>query len=487
MAQERFEVFGIDAGGPNAADVHQDRLVLIGSGIVPDAMAASRVGKWTDFRFGVLQDTDNPTMVTPVNDVVADADITRFVKTPADGFWLYAGTGRGGEFHALLKQEGLFVFGRLGESVVPPGLFAAATAEVRENSWYGSERGRTPVIAGGLTIFVQRGGEDVRAMNWSEEERKYLAVSMLSQAGTIPFRKARDMTYRGSRGRDPDLLFVVDEDGSVGVASLHLLEMVAWSRWSFRLNPPGQPDTASDGKVRAAATPLGELAFLTERDGEIALETEDVVSGGDLWDDEPITFVADPLVPFVVRQGGRSRTFARRITYEPPAPVVEWLRAKVGRRVLIDGERFELNAVDVRRREAPYVTRDAQPVPGATGVGRPGAGTYRVFPPGSVLVSLDSGDPKPWKPEGGEVVTGVEPSWYIFETLPFVEVSESGIQRSLRARAYTGHGIGLGGAGPSASVEPQLPRPGLPRTAQAAGRRDAAHGDPHRLDHRRAA
>ena len=423
MAVQR-ELFGIDAGGPAAAIVHQDRLVLVGSGIAPDLVAGSRVGKWDDFRLGVIQDEDEPTQTTPVT-ALTDPPAAGFVASTSEGFWIQATTARGNDFHALLQQEGLFVFGAIGESVVPPGLLSGRTLEIRENSWYGSERGRTPVIAGGLSIFVQRGGQDLRAIGWNENERKYLAVSMLHQAGDV-FRRARDMTFVGSQERDPDLVFVVDEGGDVAVASLPLVDEVKWSRWSFRVDPDEDPPLPQDGKVRAATAPLGSLAFAVERNGYLAIETpaEDQTLQGD----ETFETTAEPLAEVFIRLGGRTREVHRRPTYEPPADVLAWLRQDSARRVEIEGKSYQLNPVRFRRREVPYATRDGR----LLGAGRGATGAYREYPIGTLLVD-NEGTPLRWKVEGGENVVGIDRTpLYRFETLPYMELSERGFSRPLR-------------------------------------------------------
>ena len=46
-------LIGLDYGGASAAIVHQDRLVLAGSGAIADLLVASRTGSWQDFRLGL--------------------------------------------------------------------------------------------------------------------------------------------------------------------------------------------------------------------------------------------------------------------------------------------------------------------------------------------------------------------------------------------------------------------------------------------------
>ena len=246
------EIFGIDYGGPSCAIVHQDRLVLAGGGAVPDVVAASKTGNWLDF---ALED-----------EIVGG----RSVPTEASGFWFQQTTARGNRFHAMLQQQGLLLFGDVGESVIPAGPFTAAQAEVRENTWLGSDTGRTPVIAGNLVIFLQKDGEDCRAIVWNEQQLKYVARSTLVLSGSV-FDNARDMTYQPSSGRQGDTIYVIDQDGSVAVMLLRVAGdesgtgLFAWSRWT------------TEGRVIGATAPLGRAVFIVERGvgdaRQVALET----------------------------------------------------------------------------------------------------------------------------------------------------------------------------------------------------------------------
>ena len=341
-------IVGVDYGGASAALVHQDRLVLAGSGVVPDILIASRTGRWLDFRLGVWQwavidgvafpsgteapagqlraqerraDARDPTQRPPgvPPGRIGDVHVASFNATPADGFFVAQASGRGNRFHALLQQEGMFVLGDTGESVVPAGPFSGETVEVRENSWFGSDIGRQAVIAGGLVIFVQSGGEDIRGIAWTEAQRKYLAASMLTYAGDV-FGRAVDMTFQRSTGRHGDTVYVVGEDGELGVMLLSVgAPHPAWGRWT--LNEPrtesGAPPVPR-GKVVGGAAPLGTAAWLVERDGVIALETP--VEDAPCADGGPFDLDADPPVPPLVPGSLWSKENDRWLKWVPPKP-----------------------------------------------------------------------------------------------------------------------------------------------------------------------
>ena len=229
-------IFGIDYGGASCAIVHQDRLVLAGGGAVPDVLAASKTGAWLTFAtFGT------------------DEDGNALDATAADGFWFQQTTARGNRFHALLQQQGLLLFGDVGESAIPPAAFTAAEVEIRENSSIGSDTGRPPIIAGNLVVFLQRGGQDLRGIAWNEQQLKYLVPSLMVLSGNV-FERGRDLTYQPSSGRRGDTVYVIDEDGRMAVCLIRVGEDTpAWSRWE------------TEGRVVGAAAPLGQPVFLVAR------------------------------------------------------------------------------------------------------------------------------------------------------------------------------------------------------------------------------
>ena len=237
---------GIDYGGPNTGTVHANRLVLAGTVATPDLVMASNVNDHTDFATSGMDDEGN------------------LLVTDAHGFWFRQTSPRQNAFHDILQQEGLFLFGDQGEATIPPGPFSAEQVVIRENSWYGSDIGRTSLIIGGQVIFVQTGGEDVRGLDWDEAKRKYVAVSLLSKSGAV-FDHALDLTYAPSSGREGETVFVIGEDGNAAVAVIAAdLPFPAWAQWTTG---------PASHRLLAATSPRGRTTFLVEREGEVALET----------------------------------------------------------------------------------------------------------------------------------------------------------------------------------------------------------------------
>lgn len=246
---------GIDYGGAAAAAVHQDRLVLVGTRGVPDLVLASKTGDWDDFAL--------------TREVTTDGD-TAQVATPADGFWFQQSSARDNGFHALLQQEGLLIFGDIGESIVSPGAFTAAEVQARENSWFGSDRGRQPLISEGLAIFLQRGGGDIRGIRWTEVQRKYEAPSLKEFAGPV-FERAIDIAAQGSGEGLAPVIVLVDEGGDLALCSIRqqlgsFRQFPSWATWR------------TEGKFAGVVGLAGlagrddSLVFAVERAGLIRLE-----------------------------------------------------------------------------------------------------------------------------------------------------------------------------------------------------------------------
>ena len=332
QATTRPPLVGIDYGGANTGIVHANRLVLAGSQVVPDLVMASHTG----FRPDDATDTD-----VDFRTQTGSAETDDLRITDAHGFWFRQTSPRQNTFHALLQQEGLFFFGDLGEAVIPPGPFSSAQVVMRENSWYGSDIGRTVLIVGGQVIYVQTGGEDARGLDWNEQQRKYQSVSLLSRSGAV-FSTALDMTYVPSSGRDGETVIVVDGNGDAAVAVIAADEpWPAWAQWSTG------PATH---RILAATSPRGRTTFLVDRDGVVALETldesrsSDVVldATGAMASEQPFDRVLETL-PFVARsQTGtkrsvrKSRIFDCAVDFvgvgaDDPAPVATLFNGKVVR------------------------------------------------------------------------------------------------------------------------------------------------------------
>ena len=280
---------GIDRGGAYACAVHQDRLVLAGSGAISDLVLVSQTGTLgaPDFRLASTTPVEADSTASPPipayagGEPVIDPDkppvdangVDRaFRSQPNDGFWFQQTSSRSNTFHAMIQQEGLFIFGDLGEASVPSGAgqaaaFTADQVVIRENSWYGTEIGRTVLIVGGLIVFIQKGGQDVRGINWSEERRKYDAISLITLSGNL-FDQAVDMSYAPSKDRRSDTIYLVgrsrntDLDGQLAVMLLrHQEPFYAWSRWR------------TAGRIIGGAAPLGNRAFLVERGKDIGRDS----------------------------------------------------------------------------------------------------------------------------------------------------------------------------------------------------------------------
>ena len=260
-------LYGPELGGPYTGAVYQNRLVLAGSAVVSDLMVVSQVQtRWEP-------DPQGDTFPTFRQGARADdgtGALDPETVTAETGFWFQQVSGRNNTFHAIVQQEGMFIFGDLGEAVIPAGPFQAGEVSIRVNSEYGSDRGRLPLIISGQVIFIQEGGADVRGFRFDEIQRKYIAPSLITKAGQ-PFQRARDLTFTPSQGPKGDTLYIPDDAGegdmAVAVLKPDTDYPIAWSCWR------------TDGRFLGGAAPLGNQVFLVERDGVVGIEFPDPEAG----------------------------------------------------------------------------------------------------------------------------------------------------------------------------------------------------------------
>ena len=234
--------------------------MLIGSAAVSDLVAASKSGDWTNFA---------------LTETVGEEQ----VATPANAFWFAQSSSRNNPLYAALQQEGLFLLGGLGEATIPAGPFTAAQIDVRENSWYGTERGIPPLIVSGLACFIQSGGADIRGIQWTEAQRKYEATSLRELTGDV-FTRAIDMAGREGTGELAATVYIVDEDGSLATLEIRQTDpRIAWTVWDtgaaerpYRDGRNLKLDVEITDRVLAVTVSGERTLFLVERGGEVRLE-----------------------------------------------------------------------------------------------------------------------------------------------------------------------------------------------------------------------
>ena len=248
-------------GGAAAAAVHQNRLVLFGSKVMPDLLIAASTLDHMDFSL-VSQGTgeESPT------------------AKPTDGFWIGEVSAFHNTTHAVAQQEGLFLFGSDGESVIHPGPFAS-DVHVRENTQFGSDPGSRPVIIDGVLCFVQKDGQDIRGIQWTEQQAKYEAPSLREFAGPV-FERAVGIAAQESTDKENSTLYVIDSTGGVATGSFRrTLPNVAWTTWTtggkyriVRGRPAALEEEVAPDKILSAEEFDGNPVFLVERNGNICLE-----------------------------------------------------------------------------------------------------------------------------------------------------------------------------------------------------------------------
>lgn len=210
LQAEGTKAIGEENGYPSAGIIWQGRLWVVGIRGLPQAVLASKVYDYQDF------DICSP-------------------ELDDSGIFVVAGTGQINRYQQIHGGDHIQVFGDLGEAYLPQPSQNPLTPQntrIRNNSAHGAKIGTHVIDIGGSTAFIQRGGQAIRLMTFTEAAQKY-EVRNLSLASDHLIRNPIDMAYQYQRKQsDTNLLLVVNEDGTVAVMSVELGENIeAWSLW----------------------------------------------------------------------------------------------------------------------------------------------------------------------------------------------------------------------------------------------------------------
>ena len=421
---------GIDYGGAKAGVIHQNRLALVGSGALGDLLLVSTAGDWTNF--ATTRD---------------DGDGNQ-VATNDDGFWQAQHSSLENELSALIAQEGMFLFGNAGELTVPAGPFNNAQTVVNENSWYGTDIGKSPFIVAGQVVFAQAGGGDIRAIRWTEQQRKYEAPSLRELTPPEIFEGIRAMTWTPSNEQQADTLYVVGGDGQLAVCALRINEpRVAWALWSL----PEAEIVSASGEQRAL--------FLVKRHGEVQLE----IFAGEAEPGDPLLDV--PMTVDLASESAVEVPVALRgilsVGFESAEgqPVLAEVELEAGSRWWVRGEEGSSGA-----REPLFVTANQDPFAGDEAAVRTALRTAFVEGRTRQVRPRDGEEAEapltvaPWR-NRMQIGVGYRA---VLETLPFVARTQTGTRRGVTKSRIFGAYIDFADAAP-ATIEvnerPRTPRP----------------------------
>ncbi|MBK66796.1 MAG: hypothetical protein CMP22_01535 [Rickettsiales bacterium] len=239
------KAFTDEHGWPTTVAFHQDRLVFGGSRDLPNRLWFSKTGDIYNFSLGEGLDDESISFAILSDQVNA---IT-----------------------AIFSGRHLQVFTSGAEWMVTGSPLTPSTVQVTRQTRIGSpiDRYIPPINIDGATLFISRNGKEIREFLYTDVEAAYTATDLAILARHI-VNAPIDQDYDSKRR----LLFVVMEDGSIGVLTVYREEAIAaWTTMS------------TQGTYKAVATINGDIYFLIERNSKILLEKLDETKTMDVEDE----------------------------------------------------------------------------------------------------------------------------------------------------------------------------------------------------------
>ena len=177
-------------GYPRAVAFYEDRLWFAGTEADPQTFWGSRTGEYEDFE-GIADRADSSVTFT-----LASEDINA-IEWLAGDQQLLIGT-RGGEFIASGTRE--------TEAIT------ASNITVRRQSKYGVKPGVQPRFVDSALLFVQRAGERLHQLSYSNDSNRYVGPDVTALSNDILRPSAAELAYQSSPFRQ---LWVRLTDGNL--------------------------------------------------------------------------------------------------------------------------------------------------------------------------------------------------------------------------------------------------------------------------------
>lgn len=222
-------------GWPASVALHQDRLVIGGARDLPNHIWMSQSGDLFNFDLGEGLDDEGihfPVLSDQVNAI-----------------------------RAIFSGRHLQVLTSGAEWMVTGDPLTPKTVQLRRQTRVGSVTGRRipPRDVDGATLFVGRGGNQLREFLFTDVEQAYQAGDLTLLAPQM-VAEAEDMDYDPARR----LVFLVNGDGSLASLTQYRAEEV--SAWSLH---------ATEGSFRRVVAVEGNVFVLVERESGFFLELLD--------------------------------------------------------------------------------------------------------------------------------------------------------------------------------------------------------------------
>lgn len=231
--------FSATAGYPKAVCFFKQRLVFANTKTSPNQMWFSRIGDDGNF----LETTED-----------------------ADAFSIASSSAQSDNILHLAQRGGVVALTGGSEFLISSnGALTPASAQIDQHTSYGVQKDVRPCLVGSELLFVQRGGERLRALSYRYEVDGLVSPELSAVATHVPEDHGgiKELTYQQTPN---SIVWCVLGDGSVCSITLNRdQEMNAWAQHDFG---------CSVLSICALPTALGEdqCFMLTQRNGSTVLE-----------------------------------------------------------------------------------------------------------------------------------------------------------------------------------------------------------------------
>lgn len=199
--------FSAELGYPKCCTYFKQRLILANTRKFPNKIWFSRIGNETNY----LETTDD-----------------------ADAFSIVSSSDQSDSITFLVPQKGLIALTSGAEFLIgSEGVLSPTTVQIDEHTAYGAYPHARPCRVGNELLFVQRGGERLRALSYRYEVDGLVSPEISAVAGHIGETHSgiKEATYQ----QEPEsLVWLVLGDGKAASITFNReQEVVAWAQHDF--------------------------------------------------------------------------------------------------------------------------------------------------------------------------------------------------------------------------------------------------------------
>ena len=199
--------FSAELGYPKCCTYFKQRLILANTRKFPNKIWFSRIGNETNY----LETTDD-----------------------ADAFSVVSSSDQSDSITFLVPQKGLIALTSGAEFLIgSEGVLSPTTVQIDEHTAYGAYPPARPCRVGNELLFVQRGGERLRALSYRYEVDGLISPEISAASGHIgeTHLGIKEVTYQ----QEPEsLVWLVLNDGKAASITFNReQEVIAWAQHDF--------------------------------------------------------------------------------------------------------------------------------------------------------------------------------------------------------------------------------------------------------------